>query len=63
MCLLGVCNLGDAYLASEILRSQMCYLWSEIWGRQDYLGSDISSMSLSKQYISVETGYLIIWGP
>ena len=28
----------------------MCYLWSEIWGRQDYLGSDISSMSLPKPF-------------
>ena len=52
MCLFGVCNLGEAlnYFASEILRSQMCYLWSEIWGRRGYLGSDISSMSLSKPF-------------
>ena len=49
-------------MVSEILRSQMCYLWSEILGRQDYLWSDISSMSLSKQFFSVETGQLIIWG-
>ena len=28
----------------------MCYMWSEIWGRLDYLGSDISSMSLSKPF-------------
>ena len=28
----------------------MCCLWSEIWGRRDYLGSDIFSMSLSKQF-------------
>ena len=52
MCLLGFCNLGETrnYLASEILRSQMCYLWSEMWGRRDYLGSDISGMSLSKPF-------------
>ena len=25
----------------------MCYLWSETWGSQDYLGSDICNMSLS----------------
>ena len=25
-------------------------MWSEIWGRQDRLGSDISSMSLSKPF-------------
>ena len=28
----------------------MCYMWSEIWGRRDYLGSDISSMSLSMSF-------------
>ena len=28
----------------------MCYLWSEMWGRRDYLGSDISSMSFSKPF-------------
>ena len=28
----------------------MCYMWSEIWGRRDYLGSNISSMSLSKPF-------------
>ena len=42
----------------------MFYLWSEIWGMRDYLGSDISSMSLSKQFFynfSVETGQLISW--
>ena len=44
----------------------MCYLWSEISSGRDYLGSDISSMSLSKSFYSikfvVETGQLIIWG-
>ena len=44
----------------------MCLLWSEIWGRRDNLGSDISSMSLSSHFLSVkfifETGQLIIWG-
>ena len=28
----------------------MCYLRYESWGRQDYLGSDISSMSTSKPF-------------
>ena len=28
----------------------MCYLSSEDWGRQDYLGPDISSMSLFKPF-------------
>ena len=28
----------------------MGYMWSEIWGRGDYLGSHISSMSLSKSF-------------
>ena len=28
----------------------MCYLWSEIWSKQDYLGSDISGMSLSEPF-------------
>ena len=37
-------------MGSEILRSKMCYLWSEIWGRQDYLGYDISGMSLSQSF-------------
>ena len=32
----------------------MCYLWSEIWGRRDYLGPDISSMSLSKSFSSYQ---------
>ena len=44
----------------------MCYLWPEIWGRRDYLGSDISIMSLSKPFLSIklflETGQLITWG-
>ena len=31
-------------------------LWSEIWDRGDYLGSDISGMSLSKPFLSVKTG-------
>ena len=54
-------------MGSEILRSHgpICYLWSEIWGRRDYLGSDICSMSLSKPFLGVklffETGQLIIW--
>ena len=43
----------------------MCYLSSEIWNR-DYLGSNISSMSLSKPFsqhqIFSEIGQLIIWG-
>ena len=39
------------YLASEISRSQIIYPWSEIWGRLgDYVGFDISSMSLSKPF-------------
>ena len=51
MCLFGVCNLERRnYLGSEVLRSQMCCLWSEIWGRGDYLGSDISGMSLFKPF-------------
>ena len=37
-------------LGSEILRSQMHYMWSEIWGRRDYWVSNISSMSLSKPF-------------
>ena len=28
----------------------MCYMWSEIWGRRDYLGSKISGISLSKPF-------------
>ena len=28
----------------------MCYMWSEIWGRRDHLGSNFSSMSLSKPF-------------
>ena len=28
----------------------MCYLWSGIYGRPGCLGSDISSMSLSKPF-------------
>ena len=28
----------------------MCYLWSETRGKRDILGSDISSMSLSKAF-------------
>ena len=34
-------------MGSEILRSQMYHMWSEIWGRQDYLGSNISSKPFS----------------
>ena len=34
-------------MGSEILGSQMCYMCSEIWSRKDYLGSDISGMSVS----------------
>ena len=34
----------------EISMSQMCYLWSEILGRRNYLGSDVSSISLSKPF-------------
>ena len=51
MYLLGVCKWGGQnYLVSEISRSQMCYLWSEIRGRRDYLGSDVSSASLFKPF-------------
>ena len=32
----------------------MCYLWSENWSRPDYLGYDISTMSLSKPFLSTE---------
>ena len=28
----------------------MCYMWSDVWGRRDHLGSDICSMSLSKSF-------------
>ena len=42
----------------------MCYLWSEICGGRDFLGSEISSMSLSKLFLSIkfvfENGQLII---
>ena len=38
------------YLGFEISKSQMCHLWSEILDRQDYLGSDISGMSLSEPF-------------
>ena len=38
------------YLGSEISRPKMCHQWSEIWGRRDYLGSDVSSMSLPKPF-------------
>ena len=43
----------------------MCYLSYKIWGRQDYLESDISSLSLSKpffwcQVVFFEIGQLII---
>ena len=40
---------GPNYLRSEISRPQTCYLWSEICGGRDYLGSDISNMS--KNYL------------
>ena len=47
-------------------RGSKCCLWSEICGGRDYLGSDISGMSLSKQFYSIkfvfETGQLIILG-
>ena len=56
MCLFGVWNS----------MSQMCYLWSEICSGRDYLGSNISSMSLSNPFLSIKfvfkTGQLIIWG-
>ena len=43
----------------------MCYVWFESSGRRDYLGSDISSMLLTKQFfkyhVIFETGQLIIW--
>ena len=41
---------GQNYLGSEISRSQMYYLWSEIRHRRDCLESDISSTSLSKPF-------------
>ena len=65
--LIVVSNLRKAKLfGSEILRSQMYYLWSEIWGRRDYLVSDVSSISLPSHFLSVkwlfEIGHLfIIW--
>ena len=55
MCLFGVWNLGKAKLLwSEISRSHMCYLWSENWSRPDYLGYDISTMSLPKLFLSTK---------
>ena len=41
---------GPNYLGSESLRYQNCYMCSEIWGRPDYLKSDIASMSWSKPF-------------
>ena len=32
----------------------MCYLWPGIWGRRDYLGSDIFIMSLSKPFFGYQ---------
>ena len=32
----------------------MCYLWSENFSRLSYLGSDISTMSLSKPFLSTK---------
>ena len=53
MCLLlrfAICGSLN-HLGSEISRwFQICYLWCEIWRRRDYLGSDISSISLSKPF-------------
>ena len=43
-------DIDEIYLGSEILRAQMCYMWSEIWGRLDFVGCDVSSMSLSKPF-------------
>ena len=44
----------------------MCKMWSEICGGRDYLGSNISRMSLSKPFLCsnfvFKTGQLIIWG-
>ena len=48
-----ICDMRN-YLGSEISRSQMCYLWSEISDRQDYLGYDISSTSFSKPFSSYQ---------
>ena len=31
------------YFGSEISKSKRRFMWSEIWGRRDYHGSDISS--------------------
>ena len=42
---------GRNYLGSypsKTSRYQKCYMCSEIWGRPDWLGSDITSMSWSK---------------
>ena len=41
-------------MGSEISMFQMCYLWSEIWARRDYLGSGVSSMSLSEPFSQYE---------
>ena len=35
----------------------MCYLWSEFWGTRGYLGSDTSSMSLSKRFLSIKFNF------
>ena len=42
--------VGEIIWCLKFQSPQMCYLWSEILGRRDYLGSDISCISLSKPY-------------
>ena len=61
--------VGEIIWGLKFQSSQMRYLWSEILGRRDYLGSDISCISLSNSpshFLSIklflETGQLIIWG-
>ena len=40
--------VGEIIWGLKFQSSQMCYLWSEILERRDYLGSDISCISLFK---------------
>ena len=42
------------YLGSEISKSQMCKMCLKFGARRDCLGSDISSMSLSKPFFNIK---------
>ena len=50
--------VGEIIWGLKFQISQMYYLWSEILGRRDYFGSDISCTSLSKPF----SWYQVVFG-